>query len=70
MELLMMMICIYRQGGLGEAVLSALAEQRNFVVKHLFVPTVPRSGPPTVLLDHFGISSKHVVEAATNILKL
>uniref|UniRef100_A0A1A9WXP6 F-box domain-containing protein n=1 Tax=Glossina brevipalpis TaxID=37001 RepID=A0A1A9WXP6_9MUSC len=33
------------QGGLREAVLSVLADTR--------VPTVPRSGPPTVLLDNF-----------------
>ncbi|XP_016960800.1 transketolase-like protein 2 [Drosophila biarmipes] len=59
----------YQQGGLGEAVLSALAGQRNFVVKHLFVPTVPRSGPPTVLIDMFGISARHVVNAVNEILK-
>jgi transketolase len=60
----------YREGGLGEAVLSAVAEQRNIVVKHLFVPTVPRSGPPTVLIDMFGISSRHVINAVQDILKL
>ncbi|XP_017003708.3 transketolase-like protein 2 [Drosophila takahashii] len=59
----------YQQGGLGEAVLSALAGERNFVVKHLFVPTVPRSGPPTVLIDMFGISARHVVNAVNEILK-
>lgn len=60
----------YQQGGLGEAVLSALAEHRDFVVKHLYVPTVPRSGPPAVLIDMFGISARHVVNAANAILKL
>ncbi|XP_017123957.1 transketolase-like protein 2 [Drosophila elegans] len=59
----------YQQGGLGEAVLSALAGERNFVVKHLFVPTVPRSGPPSVLIDMFGISARHVVNAVNEILK-
>ncbi|KAH8278963.1 hypothetical protein KR018_011816 [Drosophila ironensis] len=59
----------YQQGGLGEAVLSALAGERNIVVKHLFVPTVPRSGPPTVLIDMFGISARHVVAAVNEILK-
>lgn len=34
----------YREGGLGEAVLSAVADQRNVVTKHLYVPTIPRSG--------------------------
>ncbi|XP_030562137.1 transketolase-like protein 2 [Drosophila novamexicana] len=59
----------YQQGGLGEAVLSALAEHRNFVVKHLFVPTVPRSGPPAVLIDMFGISARNIVCAVNNIVK-
>jgi len=60
----------YQAGGLGEAVLSAVAQQRDIVVKHLFVPTVPRSGPPTVLIDMFGISARHVVAAATEIQNL
>ena len=60
----------YREGGLGEAVLSAVGDQRNIVVKHLFVPEVPRSGPPTVLIDMFGISSRHIVAAAQDIVKL
>lgn len=60
----------YREGGLGEAVLSALAEHRNFVVKHLYVPRVPRSGPPAVLIDLFGISARHIVNAANEVLKL
>jgi len=59
----------YKEGGIGEAVMSAVADQR-FVVKQLAVPTVPRSGPPTVLLDMFGVSARHVVAAATDILKL
>lgn len=60
----------YKEGGLGEAVLSAVAEQRNIVTKHLFVPKIPRSGPPSVLLDMFGISSRHIVEATNTILKI
>ncbi|KAH8321104.1 hypothetical protein KR059_009647 [Drosophila kikkawai] len=59
----------YQQGGLGEAVLSALADQRNFVVKHLYVPTVPRSGPAAVLLDMFGISSRSIYKATMCIMK-
>lgn len=49
--------------------LSVLAEQRNFLVKHLYVPTVPRSGPPTVLIDMFGISARNVVAAVKSIIK-
>lgn len=60
----------YPQGGLGEAVLSAVAGERDIIVKQLAVSGVPRSGPPTVLLDVFGISSKHVVKAIEEIVNL
>lgn len=60
----------YREGGLGEAVLSAVADQRNIIVKHLYVPSIPRSGPPTVLIDKFGISARHIVAAAQEIVNL
>ncbi|XP_014475838.1 PREDICTED: transketolase-like protein 2 isoform X2 [Dinoponera quadriceps] len=59
----------YPQGGLGEAVASAVALERNVIVKILAVPTVPRSGPPTVLLDNFGISSRNILTAVRDILK-
>lgn len=58
-----------REGGIGEAVLSAVADQRNVIVKVLAVPTIPRSGPPTVLIDMFGISARHIVSAALEIVK-
>ena len=53
----------YQQGGLGEAVLSVLAEQRNFVVKHLYVPQchIPVHPP---FIDMFGVSAKRVINAA------
>lgn len=60
----------YKQGGLGEAVLSAVAEQRNIVTKHLAIEQVPRSGPPTVLIDMFGISARCIVNAVNDILKI
>lgn len=60
----------YRQGGLGEAVLSAVAEQPGIVVKHLAVESVPRSGPPTVLIDKFGLSARHIVQAVHDVLKI
>lgn len=59
----------YKEGGLGEAVMSAVAGQRNIIVKHLAVQEVPRSGPPTVLIDKFGLSARHVVAAVGEILK-
>lgn len=60
----------YVEGGLGEAVLSAVALERNVVVKKLAVTEVPRSGPPNVLLDKYGISASKIVAAVQEILKL
>ncbi len=55
----------YPEGGLGEAVLSALAEagaSPNKYVK-LAVTGMPHSGKPDELLEAFGISAKHIVDA-------
>ncbi|KAK4025436.1 hypothetical protein OUZ56_014506 [Daphnia magna] len=60
----------YPEGGLGEAVASTLAEQRNVIVKILAVREVPRSGPPEVLLEHFGIGAKAIAEAAKKLVAL
>lgn len=57
----------YPEGGLGEAVASALAGERNVVIKRLAVLEVPRSGPPEVLLDKYGISAASIVEAAKQL---
>ncbi|PNF28878.1 Transketolase [Cryptotermes secundus] len=58
----------YPQGGLGEAVLSAVAEEKNIIVKKLAVSEVPRSGPPAVLLEKYGISSKNIVNAVQQLI--
>lgn len=55
-------------GGLGEAVMSAVAEERDIIVKKLAVPTVPRSGPPKVLLGMFGISATNIISAVKEVL--
>ncbi|XP_043603774.1 transketolase-like protein 2 isoform X2 [Bombus pyrosoma] len=60
----------YAEGGLGEAVLSAVALEKNVVVKKLAVTEVPRSGPPNVLLDKYGINANKIVVAVQEILKL
>ena len=52
----------YRAGGIGDAVASAVAS-RGFTVRRLAVAEIPRSGTPDQLLDHYGISARHVVEA-------
>ena len=61
----------YYEGGLGEAVLTALAEAGVALsaVKRLAVDRVPHSGKPEELLDIFGISAKHIVEAVDAILQ-
>ncbi|XP_046745472.1 transketolase-like protein 2 isoform X1 [Diprion similis] len=60
----------YPEGGLGDAVLSAVAGVRDIIVKKLAVPVVPRSGPTAVLLDAYGISARSIVTAVHEILKL
>lgn len=60
----------YPEGGIGEAVLSAVAEERDIFVKVMAVPKVPRSGPPTALLDFYGISSKHIANTVQEVIKL
>ncbi|KAM6977046.1 transketolase-like protein 2 [Aplochiton taeniatus] len=53
----------YREGGLGEAVLSAVGEEPGIVVTRLAVSGVPRSGKPQELLDFYGISAEYIVKA-------
>jgi transketolase len=51
----------YEQGGLGDAVLEAVSN--NAKVVKLAVREIPRSGPPDALLDKYGISARHIVQA-------
>lgn len=60
----------YPEGGLGDAVLAAVATCRNVIVQKLAVNSVPRSGPPAELLEMFGISANHIVRACNDIQKL
>lgn len=60
----------YPQGGMGEAVLSAVAQERGIIVKVIAVPKVPRSGATNALLDYYGISAKHIATAVHEMLKL
>jgi transketolase len=57
------------EGGLGDAVLAALAEQgvENLTFKHLAVRDMPTSGSPDELLDAAGISAKHIAKAVKEI---
>jgi transketolase len=56
----------YAAGGIGDAVASAVGGG-GIRVRRLAVREIPRSGKPTELLDRFGISSRHVVEAVRTL---
>jgi transketolase len=58
----------YAAGGLGDAVSEALASS-GVVVERLCVREVPRSGEPDELIDKFGISARHIVEAVRRKVK-
>ena len=49
-------------GGIGDAVSEAVAPA-GFTVRRLAVREIPRSGQPDELLDRYGISARHIVEA-------
>jgi transketolase len=55
----------YAGGGLGEAVAAALAGKA--VLKHLCIRELPRSGKPEELLDHYGISARHIAQAVRDL---
>jgi transketolase len=58
----------YLHGGIGDAVLSALAQDRIQLTK-LAVREIPHSGKPKELLERYGISQRHIVEAAKESLR-
>ena len=59
----------YPEGGLGEAVLSAISEQPNIVLRKLAVRDVPRSGKPDELLHNYGIDAASIVKQTENFVK-
>jgi len=56
----------YAEGGLGAAVLDAVAGE-GIRVHKLAVTELPRSGAPEALLDRYGISARHIVETVLEI---
>lgn len=60
----------YPEGGIGDAVRTAVAMERDIVVKHLAVRNVPRSGPSAALLNLFEIDAEHIVKAVHEVLKV
>ena len=57
----------YFHGGLGDCVSRALAPYR-IAVERLAVDAIPRSGEPKELMDHFGISARHIISAVKKLL--
>ena len=59
----------WAEGGIGEAVLSALAQAGATPSKFrlLAVREMPHSGKPDELVDAFGISARHIAEAVREI---
>ncbi len=57
----------YAAGGIGDAVAEAVAEA-GLTVKRIAVREIPRSGKPEELLDRYGISAKHIVEAVRVVI--
>ncbi len=58
----------YAHGGLGDAVLSAVATE-GIKVHKLAVREIPHSGKPEELVDHYGIGVRSIVEAARQFIK-
>ena len=58
------------EGGIGDAVLAALAEKgfRDLRYRHLAVRKMPGSGKPAEMLDDAGISTVHIVRAVKALL--
>lgn len=53
----------YPEGGLGEAVAGAVSMEGGIRVKRIAVTGLPRSGPSNALIEMYGISAQHIVEA-------
>ena len=58
------------EGGLGDAVLSALAEVEGVRVRKLAVDMMPGSGKPAELLHEVGIDADAIVTAAQDLVRV
>ena len=52
----------YISGGIGDAVARAVAPA-GFTVTRLAVTEIPRSGAPEELIDKYGLSARHIIDA-------
>lgn len=60
----------YPEGGLGDAVKSALAGDPKVPIIHLAVYKTPRSGKAEELLDYEGIAAANIIESIEEFLKV
>ncbi|KPM07078.1 transketolase-like protein 1-like protein [Sarcoptes scabiei] len=58
----------YPEGGIGEAVAGCLSEQPNIRIKKLAIQEIPRSGPPSVLMEKYGIDASSIVRSVLALL--
>lgn len=58
----------YPEGGLGEAVMAALADQTGITIHHLAVHEVARSGKPAELISKYGIDAEHIANAVEKLV--
>ena len=58
----------YITGGLGDAVLEVLAEEKSVPVYKMGVTKIPRSGKPEELLEYEGISAKGIIGKIKEVL--
>jgi transketolase len=56
----------YSVGGIADAVSEAVADA-GFTVHRLAVREIPRSGKPDELVERFGISARHIVQAVNRV---
>jgi transketolase len=57
----------YPEGGIGEAVLSAVGSE-GIKVHKLAVNSIPRSGKQEELLEVYGISTNHIVQTVKALI--
>merc|ERR1719225_724424 len=60
----------YPEGGIGDAVSDVVCDKRDFIVKKMCPREVPRSGPPLVLLEKYGIGTSCIVKGVEEMKDL
>jgi transketolase C-terminal domain/subunit len=58
----------YKEGGIGEEVISEVEEEKNINVKKMDVKEVNRYGKKDVMLEKYGISEKKIVNDVKKIV--